>query len=148
MASPQLSTDLDCGTAPLVSRDGDRTVVWLDGEQDITKVFLLADTLASVVCVDSDVIVDLSGVTFMSVATIDELTRGRKVLLSSSRGLTLRSPSRFAARLLALFGLAGLIEPRRGRPGRSALHRERDLIPVDREIGDAGPTEAHYVLAD
>ena len=103
----------DWDSAPLVSRDGERAVVWLDGEQDIATVFVLADTLANVVSADdADLIVDLSGVTFMSTATIDELIRGRNLLLGQSRTLTLRSPSRCARRLLDFCGLAGLVEPR------------------------------------
>jgi hypothetical protein len=49
-------------------------------------------------------------VTFMSAATIDELLRGRDLLLSRSRTVALRSPSRCARRLLDFFGLAGLVE--------------------------------------
>jgi anti-anti-sigma factor len=98
--------------APVVSRDGERTVVWLDGEQDIATVVVLRDALARVVSADdSDLIVDLSGVTFLSVATLDELVLGRNILLGQSRNLTLRSPSRLARRLLDLCGLADLVEP-------------------------------------
>ena len=97
----------DWDSAPLVLRDGERAVVWLDGEQDIATVGVLADTLASVVCADdADLIVDLSGVTFMSTATIDELILSRNLLLGQSRTLTLRSPSKCARRVLDLCGLA------------------------------------------
>jgi anti-anti-sigma factor len=101
-----------CDTAPVVSRDGDRTVVWLDGEQDIATVSVLTVTLKKVARADeSDVTVDLSRLTFLSVATIGGLIRSRNLLQSRSRNLTLRSPSRFSRRLLDLFGLAGLVEP-------------------------------------
>ena len=100
-------------SAPLVSRDGDRAVVWLDGEQDIATESILADTLATVTSAcDANLVVDLSGVTFMSTATIDQLVRARNLLLGLSRNLTLRSPSKSARRLLDLCGLAGLVEPR------------------------------------
>ena len=99
-------------SAPLVSHDGERAVVWLDGEQDIATVAILADTLAKVTSADdADLIVDLSGVTFMSTATIDALIRARNLLLGLSRNLTLRSPSKCARRLLDLCGLAGFVEP-------------------------------------
>ena len=102
----------DWDSAPLVSRDGDRAVVWLEGEQDIATVVVLAKTLAKVLSADdADVIVDLSGVTFISTATIDELIRGRNLLLGQSRTLMLRSPSKCARRLLDLCRLAGLVEP-------------------------------------
>jgi len=114
MVSTVLSPDMaarDWDSAPLVSRDGERAVVWLDGEQDIATAAILADTLARVTSADdADLIVDLSGVTFMSTATIDALIRGRNLLLRQSQTLTLRSPSRCARRLLDLSGLAGLVE--------------------------------------
>jgi anti-anti-sigma factor len=112
MVSTALSPDRDWDSAPLVSRDGERAVIWLDGEQDITTVAVLADTLANVTSADdANLIVDLSGVTFMSTATIDEVIRARNLLLGQSRNLTLRSPSKCARRLLDVCGLAGLVEP-------------------------------------
>src|SRR5688572_19013538 len=99
-------------SAPLVSHDGERAVVWLDGEQDIATVAALADTLANATSADdADLIVDLSGVTFMSTATIDALIRARNLLSGLSRNLTLRSPSKCARRLLDLCGLDGFVEP-------------------------------------
>ena len=98
-------------SAPLVSRDGDRTVVWLDGEQDIATVPVLTETLARAISVDdADVIVDLSDVTFIDAATIYELWRGRNDLRGQSRSLTLRSPPRCASRVLDVCGLTGLVE--------------------------------------
>jgi anti-anti-sigma factor len=115
MVSTVLSWDVvdrDWDSAPLVSQDGERAVVWLDGEQDIATVGVLADTLANVASADdADLIVDLSGVTFMSTATIDELILSRNLLLGQSRTLTLRSPSKCARRLLDVCGLACLVEP-------------------------------------
>ena len=90
----------------VVARDSEHAVVWLDGEEDIATVSILADRLARVVCADdADVIVDLSGVTFLSTATIDELIRVRNILWLQNRNLTLRSPSRCARRLLDVCGL-------------------------------------------
>ena len=101
------------GSAPLVSRDGERVVVWLDGEHDIATEAILADTLAKVTSAcDANLVVDLSGVTFMGTATIDQLLRARSLLLGLSRNLTLRSPSKSARRLLDLCDLTGLVEPR------------------------------------
>ena len=110
---------------PLVSRDGEQAVVWLDGEQDIATVAVLRYTLASVISADdSDLIVDLSGVTFLSTATIDELIRGRNILLAQSRNLTLRSPSRRARCLLDWCGLADLVDPTSAERWRTP-HRSR-----------------------
>jgi anti-anti-sigma factor len=115
MVSTALSRDTvggDWDSAPRVSRIGGRTVLWLAGEQDLATVGVLADTLANVGSVDdADLIVDLSGVTFMSTATIDELIRSRNLLLGESRNLTLRSPSKCARRLLDVCGLMCLVEP-------------------------------------
>ena len=88
------------------TRDREQAVVWLDGEEDIATVAVLANTLAKAVSADhADLIVDLSGLTFLSTATIDELVRVRNILLSQNRTLTLRSPSRCARRVLDLCGL-------------------------------------------
>lgn len=82
------------------------SVVWLDGEEDIATVAVLAETLARAVSGDdADLIVDLSRLTFLSTATIDELVRVRSILLCQNRTLTLRSPSRFVRRVLDLCGL-------------------------------------------
>ena len=65
------------------SREGDRSVVWLEGEHDISTAFVLTDTLTSGMSLDdSDLIVELS-VSFIGVATIDELLRSRNVLRTS-----------------------------------------------------------------
>jgi anti-anti-sigma factor len=81
-------------------------VVWLDGEEDIATVAILAGTLDEAVSADDrDLIVDLSGLTFLSTATVDELIRVRNILLRQDRNLSLRSPSPFASRLLNLCGL-------------------------------------------
>jgi anti-sigma B factor antagonist len=108
------SSDVGVGnraSAPLVSRDGDRTVVWLDGEHDFATVYVLTDMLARAISVDdADLIIDLSGVTFIGSAAIDELIRGRNILHRQARSLTLRSPSRCAKRVLDVCGLTGLVE--------------------------------------
>ena len=99
------------GSAPRVSRDGERAVVWLDGEHDIATIDVLSNTLAIVVSADdADLIVDFSGVTFLSADTIGELIRVRDILLGQNRNVALRSPSRFARHLFDLCGLAGQVE--------------------------------------
>ncbi|MCA1843758.1 MAG: STAS domain-containing protein [Actinobacteria bacterium] len=59
----------------------------------------------------ADLIIDLNGVSFISMATLDALLAGRDILRRQSRNLTLRSPSRCAKRLLEVCGLIGLVEP-------------------------------------
>ena len=99
-------------TAPFLSPEGGRTVLWLEGEHDFSTRFAVSDGLESAFCAnDADVVVDLSRVTFLGAAIIDEFVRGRDFLRSQSRSLTLRSPSRPAQRLLDVLGLTNLIEP-------------------------------------
>jgi anti-sigma B factor antagonist len=88
------------------------TVLCLDGEHDIATLPLVTELLAGAIATgDTEVVVDLSGVTFIGAATIDELIRSRNRLWLQSRTLTLRSPSRFARRVLDLCGLTDLVEP-------------------------------------
>ena len=99
-------------TPPRLSHEGDRTVVWLDGENDLATSGALADTLAAGMWADlADVVVDLRRVTFIDAATIGVLVRGRNTLDSKGRRLTLRSPSIPADRVLALCELTMLVEP-------------------------------------
>ncbi len=110
-------------TADVVTRDGDRTVVWLDGEHDIATVPALTDTLERAISADdTDLVVDLSGVTFIGAAPVEALIRSLDMLRLQSRTLTVRSPSTFARRVLYLCGFPGLVEPEVRRaadgPGR------------------------------
>ena len=99
-------------SAVATDRDDDRTVVWLDGEHDIATLPELADTLAKAISADpADLVIDLSGVRFIGAAPIGELIRCRDRLRVESRTLTLRSPTRFATRLLGLCGLTDIVEP-------------------------------------
>lgn len=96
-------------SAPAVSREGDCTVIWLDGEHDIATLPDLTDTLAKAISVnDGDLTVDLSGTTFLSMATVGELVAARTFLRQHGRELTVRSPSPRAMRVLELCGLAVL----------------------------------------
>ncbi len=91
--------------------DGDRTAVWLNGEHDSATVAFLADALARAIFVDdADVIVDLRAVTFVDAATIGVLIRGRNILRTQSRSLTLRYPQRCASIVIGICGLTDLVE--------------------------------------
>lgn len=96
---------------PRVSRHHGRTSLWLHGEQDIATVPLLAAALTAVVADHrGDVVVDLAMVDFIDASTVGVLVRGQRLLRFQSRNLRLRSPSRFARRVLELCGLTHLIE--------------------------------------
>lgn len=104
--------------APLLTRDGDRTVIWLEGDHDIATVFALADALDKATSADdANLIVDLSGVTFIGAAAVGVLLRSLDNLRRQSRVLALRAPSRCAARVIDVFGLNGLVEAGPTGPG-------------------------------
>ena len=90
-----------------------RTVVWVRGEHDITTRVHLSVTIAQAARVDdADIVVDLSGVTFMDASTIGTIIGARNRLRgsSTSRSLSVRAPSPRARRLLELCGLMQLVD--------------------------------------
>ena len=88
-----------------------RTVVWVGGEQDMaTRVQLTAGLAEAAGLDDADVVVDISGVTFMDASTIGALVVARNGLRAHSRSLSVRDPSPSARGLLNLCGLARLID--------------------------------------
>lgn len=89
------------GPPPFAGRDAGHTVVWLWGEHDIATVDQLAAVLSQAIALDeADLVLDLSGVTFMGAATLGVILRARVLLRLRSRTLALRSPSGSARRLL------------------------------------------------
>jgi anti-anti-sigma factor len=103
--------------ALFMSRDRGRTVVWLDGEHDLSTSFVVARSLARATSADdADVIVDLSGVTFFGAATLGVMVRSQNLLRSQHRTLLLRSPSGCVRRVLDACGLAGMVEPQARPP--------------------------------
>ena len=87
------------------------TVMWLDGEHDAGSLHDLTETIAKAISVgDADLVVDLSGATYISMATIGELLRAQTFLRDHSRELKLRSPSPSAMSLLDACGLIGAVE--------------------------------------
>jgi len=88
------------------------TVVWLEGEYDLSTVTSLSETIARAVALDrSHLVIDLSGVQFMDAATIGVIIRTYNDLQLQFRSLALRNPSRFARRILELCGLTDLLDP-------------------------------------
>lgn len=99
---------VDDGFVPAAAQhDGDRTVIWMYGEHDISNSDSLAALIAEIVSFDeSDVEIDLSGLRFMSCATVHVVIRARENLRLQSRSLTLISPTTIARRLLDLCGVS------------------------------------------
>jgi anti-anti-sigma factor len=104
-------------SATLVSRECDRTVIWLRGEHDIATTGTLAATLRHAIRADEgDVVLDLRRVTFLDAATVGVLVEGRNILEAEARRLTLRAPSPRAMHVLAICGLAHLVDIPRSEP--------------------------------
>jgi anti-anti-sigma factor len=97
---------VECRIGPL-PRHAQASIITLAGEHDLSTIDAdyVALTAAIASC-DSDVVLDMRGVTFMSAKTVDLIIRARQVLERQSRSLTLQSPSRSAKRVLDLCGVA------------------------------------------
>jgi anti-sigma B factor antagonist len=99
------------GLVAFAERDAHRTVVWLQGEHDVTTVAALSETMARAIALDdSDLVIDLSGVDFMDAATIGVIVRARDFLAQRSRSMSLRSPSTCARRIIDVCDLADLLD--------------------------------------
>ena len=87
-----------------IQRDAYPTVVWLQGEDDLSNVAALCETLAEAVSLtDADhLVLDLSGVESMSTATLMVILKTRDLLRQQDRSMVLRSPSAAARRLCVL----------------------------------------------
>ena len=92
--------------------DTDHSVVWVRGAHDASTVVALCMTMARAIAFDdSDLVIDLSEVTFMDATTVTVMIRAEAFLRDQSRSLTLRSPSAHARRVLGLGSLAALVDP-------------------------------------
>ena len=108
---PAGSVRIDLAVADV--RDGNRTVVALAGEADLSNRSVVADVLSRVIASsDDDVVIDLADVEFVDTATVRLFCVAKQLLDGRGRALTFRSPSRLVARMLGFFGLADLIETR------------------------------------
>ncbi|MDQ1376881.1 MAG: hypothetical protein QOE15_1054 [Acidimicrobiaceae bacterium] len=91
--------------------EGNDILVVLLGEADLSSRYALSDTLSRVIASgDADVVIDLAQAQFLDSATARVLAECQTLLDRRGRKLTLRSPSKLAARVLDMFGLTGLIE--------------------------------------
>ena len=91
------------GTAP--------TVVWVRGAHDVASRVHLSVTIAQAARFnDGDLVVDLSGVTFMDVSTMGALVVARNRLAQRDRRLVFRAPTPRALRVIDLCGQRGLLD--------------------------------------
>jgi anti-anti-sigma factor len=104
-----------------VWREGDRTIIGLYGEHNLSTEAELTGALASFCGVGGvgDVTVDLSQITFVDPATITALLGARNLMLRQNRRLILRAPSAHARRILQLCGLLVFLEPTETTADRS-----------------------------
>lgn len=102
---------------PRLSRDGERNVLWLEGEHDKATVAALTEALRTIAALDdADIVVDLSEVSFLDAATLGTFIRARNSLQEQSRTLTLRAPSKATRRVLDICRLADLVDQDVGEP--------------------------------
>jgi anti-anti-sigma factor len=96
-----------------VWREGGRVVIGLFGEHDLGTEAELSDALERFCGVGAvgDVIVDLSGASFIASTTIAALLGGRNLMRGQGRNLILRAPSPQAQRVLELCGVLVLFDP-------------------------------------
>lgn len=123
--------------------DGARTIVWLSGEHDLATADRLAQFLVEESAHGADVVVDLSGVSFMDASTISAIGRARSQLSEDSRSLTVRSPSALVERALGICGLDELIEPAEPAPAEATERASSALETwVAVKTRDPAPSEA------
>lgn len=114
-------TTIAMGLTATVFADGAVTVVALRGEADRATLHVVRDALAAVIADrQGDVVVDLAETEFMDSAALRAVLTARESLAGTGRLLTLRSPSRSAARLLGVFGLGHLAVPHVSTEGKES----------------------------
>jgi anti-anti-sigma factor len=92
-----------------VSRAGQTLVVTLIGELELGTAELASAYLAELVHSGDDIVVDLRGVEYLDPDGLGALLDAREDAAHRGATLTLRSPSRDVARILACSGAAELL---------------------------------------
>ncbi len=140
--SPSVSI-VRCGQARAGS-DPFRTVVRVRGGHDAATSEQLSIKLAQAAALDgADIVVDLSGVTFMDASTIGALVLAGNRLRDLSRSMLFREPSTSALRVLRLCQLAQLADEDSAptqTPGAAALGSWVDVPARDRCQDSAQPS--------
>jgi anti-anti-sigma factor len=89
---------------------GPTFVLLVHGELDMaTAPQLAAALLGAMESGDADVVIDLSGVSFIDSSGIATIVRSHHALQSARRGLTLRNPTNTVRRTFAISGLSGYL---------------------------------------
>jgi anti-anti-sigma factor len=128
----------------LIGSDPLRNVVWVRGEHDLATRVHLSVVIAKAARLDAaDVVVDLSGVTFMDASTIGALVGARNGLAARSRSLSVRAPSLRARRVLDLCGLAYLIDESQSPVLRLVAPALGSWVDVPSSDGGADSAQRH-----
>jgi anti-anti-sigma factor len=90
------------GPVVRIAREDGATVVWLAGEHDIATVAALREELVAATADGADVVVDLSGATFIDASIVRVLEEARARMDGGSARLVLRDPSPLVRRVLTL----------------------------------------------
>lgn len=99
------------GLVASVSDVSTAAVITLRGEADLFTLPVVVDVLARAIADhDGTVVVDLADTEFIDTGTVRAVACARQFLDDHGRTLTVRSPSKLAARILGLFGLSGVID--------------------------------------
>jgi anti-anti-sigma factor len=99
-----MSTTEEQGLSIVVDATGSVPILQLVGELDISSAPALRQQLLDILASDSDVIVDLSGLTFMDSSGISVLILAHKQARDQSQKMTLRHPTGPVAKVLAVSG--------------------------------------------
>jgi anti-anti-sigma factor len=95
------------------------SVVWLGGEHDVATKDVLVATLAEAAALDElAVVIDLSGVHFISATAIGVIMGAKELLARRGRSLVLRAPPPSVRRVFDACGLSGLLD---GAPSAEVL---------------------------
>ncbi|MGP8207334.1 MAG: STAS domain-containing protein [Acidimicrobiales bacterium] len=115
-------------------------VVWLAGEHDISTDGALCLALARAMASGPGaLVIDLSGVEFMSASTLETIARARELLWHRSRSLTVRSPSAFVRRIIDACDLTDLLGPQAGNLAAKSLSSWVAVPATRRSRSQPGP---------
>lgn len=141
MLNESPSVSVCCRGSAHPGNDPLRTVVWVRGHHDVATREHLSLTVAQAACLDdADVVVDLSGVTFMDASTIGTIVGAHNRLRARSRSLCIRAPSVFARRLLDVCELTFLIDdepPAVAQPPSAAALNSWVTVPATDRTSDS-----------
>ena len=112
MVASLIGSSFDQFTLPVprITSDGETTIIWLTGEQDLSVVGALRAAVLAEQSRPAFVVVDLRGVTFIDISTVRALTDATLDGRTTEWALTLRAPSACVRRMLELCGRSEFLD--------------------------------------